>query len=313
MKIGIVTVTFNSGGVLSDFFSSLEQQTYRDYNLYVVDNASSDDTCVIVEEHLQGGVLFRNLDNIGFAAGTNQGIRKALGDGCEAILILNNDVAFGPDLIQQLVEGIREFDCDMATPMMYHFEPKDRIWAAGGILQPRLGFRAIHRGQDKTDRGQFTRPSRVTFAPFCCVLVRSSVFDRIGLLDERFFAYAEDVDFMYRCLKANLALWYIPQARIWHKVSSLTGTVSMFAIRYGARNRAYFIHKHLPGIHRSVFNVLYPTYYVLRHLVGLDSRQFCQMQLAAWSEGARMLTNPQLDYSGPARDPVPTRPLRNGQ
>ncbi len=309
MKIGIVTVTFNSGEVLPDFFSSLERQTCRDYTLYAVDNASTDNTCAFVQEHMPGCVLVRNPDNIGFAAGTNQGVRKALADGCEAILLLNNDVEFGPDLIERLVEGIREFNCDMTAPMMYYHQPKDRIWAAGGALQPRLGFRAVHRGLNKPDRGQYEHPCRVTFAPFCCVLIRSAVFDRVGFLDEQYFTYAEDADFMYRCLKVGVTLWYIPGARLWHKVNSLTGTFSPFSLRYGARNRAYFIAKHLPWIYRSVFNMLYPSYYVLMHLIGRDSRERCRIQLAAWAEGMRILPNQRLNGTASAREP---NEVRNG-
>ncbi len=301
MRIGIVTVTFNSGEVLPDFFSSLESQTHRDFILYAVDNASTDNTCELVEKNTQDCVLLRNTANIGFAAGSNQGIRKALNDECAAILLLNNDVVFGPDLLERLVEGIREFDCDMTAPMMYYHQPNDRIWAAGGTLQPFLGFRAIHRGLDQSDRGQFERPRRVTFVPFCCVLIRSEVFNRIGILDERYFTYAEDADFMYRCLKADIAVWFIPAARLWHKVSSLTGFRSTFAIRYGARNRAYFIAKNLPSVYRSVFNVLYPGYYVLRHVLGFDSREICRIQLKAWAEGTRILADPQTACADPAR------------
>jgi GT2 family glycosyltransferase len=309
MKIGIVTVTFNSGEVLPEFLSSLENQTHRDFILYAVDNASTDNTGVLLEQSRQNIILLRNAANIGFAAGSNQGIRRALADECEAILLLNNDVVFGPDLIEKLVDGINEFDCDMTAPMMYYHEPKGQIWAAGGTLQPRLGFRPIHRGLDEPDRGQYHLPARVTFAPFCCVLIRSSVFDRIGFLDEQYFTYTEDADFMLRCLKAGVALWYIPAAHLWHKVSSLTGTLNMFSIRYGARNRAYFIAKHMPWFHRRMFNILYPTYYVLRHLFGLDSRQNCRIQLSAWAEGKRMLTNQQLDSTASAHEP---NELRNG-
>ena len=309
MRIGIVTVTFNSAEVLPDFISSLQKQTFSDYLLYAVDNASTDDSCSLLESEISGAIVIKEAVNVGFAAGTNLGIRRALADKCEAILLLNNDVVFGPDLFEKLVDGLTEFECDMTAPIMYYHQPKDRIWAAGGTLQPLLGFRPIHRGLDKPDRGQFQAPSRITFAPFCCVLIRSSVFDRIGFLDEQYFTYAEDADFMVRCLKADVALWYIPAAQIWHKVSSLTGAVSTFAIRYGARNRAYFISKHTSRLHRAVFNVLYPAYYVLRHLFGLDSRQTCRLQLSAWGEGMHILTDRPLDRTESAREPDE---LRNG-
>lgn len=247
MKIGIVTVTYNSRSVLEDFFASLERQTYADHALYIVDSGSTDDTVVYVQAHLPERCTFlQNAENIGFAAGTNQGIRAAFQDGCMAILALNNDVVFGPELLERLVEALDQYKCDMTTPMMYYHEPKDRIWAAGGSLQPWLGYRNKHCGEGKTDHGQYSVACRVTFAPLCCVLIRKDVFDRVGLLDERYFTYTEDVDFMYCCLKQGLSLWYVPEAKLWHKVSSLTGNMSDFMVRYCTRNRVYFLRKHMP-------------------------------------------------------------------
>jgi hypothetical protein len=83
--------------------------------------------------------------------------------------------------------------------------------------------------------------------------------------------------------------------------------LSTFSIRYGARNRAYFIAKHLSWVYRSVFNVLYPSYYVLMHLVGRDNRQRCRTQLAAWAEGMRILKDQQLNRTASAREPNEVR------
>ena len=301
MKLGVVTVTFNSAPVLEDFVESLNAQTYRDWTLYAVDNASSDETCSWLREHLPpGGVLLGNDHNAGFAAGSNQGIRRALADGCDAVLLLNNDVVFGSELLEQLVAGMHEHRCDMTTCLMYYHEPKDRIWAAGGTLQPRLA-RNLHRGQNEMDIGRYATPCKVTFAPFCCVLIARSVFDRIGLLDERYFTYGEDADFMYRCLRAGVSLWYVPQARLWHKVSSLTGYHSPFSVRYGTRNRAYFIGRHLSWPWRMILNLMYPAYFLLRRVSGLDTRERYRLRMTAWREGKRLFRESRIDgvvYAG---------------
>lgn len=175
--------------------------------------------------------------------------------------------------------------------MMYYFEPKDKIWAAGGTLQTWAGCRAIHRGQYETDRGQYATPCRISFAPFCCVLIRSSVFQQVGFLDEQYFAYVEDADFLYRCSRHNLTLWFIPQARLWHKVSSLTGDASPFSLRYGARNRIYFLKKHKPAATRWFYYLLLAAYYFLRYAFRLDSRQRCGFQLFGCVEGLRIPLN----------------------
>jgi GT2 family glycosyltransferase len=291
MKVGIVTVTYNSRNVLEDFFASLAKQSYADYALYIVDSGSTDDTATYIQAHLPERCTFlQNSENIGFAAGTNQGIRAAFQNGCTAILALNNDVFFGADLLERLVYALDQYKCDMTAPMMYYYEPKDCIWAAGGSLQRCRGYQNKHRGAGEMDHGQYNIACRITFAPLCCVLIRKTVFDRVGLLDERYFTYTEDVDFMYRCLKQGLSLWYVPEATLYHKVSSLTGgDDSEFAIRYMTRNRMYFLRKHLPswkvllwGVHFMAFTA--PK----RLLLGHDSIRIWRLRCASVLEGLRM-------------------------
>lgn len=282
MKVGIVTVTYNSRNVLEDFFLSLGSQTYTNFVLYVVDSGSTDDIAAYVQSHFPERCTFLpNAENIGFAAGTNQGIRAAFQDGCTAILALNNDVVFGPELLERLVEALDQYKCDMTTPMMYYHEPKDRIWAAGGSLQPWLGYRNKHRGEGETDRGQYSVACRVTFAPLCCVLIRKEVLDRVGLLDERYFTYTEDVDFMYLCLKQGLSLWYVPEAKLWHKVSSLTGNMSDFMVRYCTRNRMYFMRKNLPVLQAWFWYMAYQAHYMLD--VILQKSSMCRWKLRSIS------------------------------
>ncbi len=302
MKIGIVTVTYNSRSVLEDFFASLEKQTHTDHALYIVDSGSTDDTAAFVQARMPEGCAFlQNSENIGFAAGTNQGIRAALRDGCTAILALNNDVVFGPELLERLAGALDQYKCGMTAPLMYYFEPKDRIWAAGGSLQPWLGYRNKHRGGGETDNGQYNVACRVTFAPLCCVLIRKEVFDRVGLLDERYFTYTEDVDFMYRCLKQGLSLWCVPEARLWHKVSALTGgDLSTFSLRYQTRNAIYFQHKHLPGWLALCWYGYAQARSLLAYLVGRNTRAKWNLRRAAAKEGR------QLARCGPeAHDPTP--------
>jgi GT2 family glycosyltransferase len=296
MKIGIVTVTYNSRSVLEDFFSSLDRQTYPHHALYIVDSGSTDDTAPYLQANLPEGCTFlQNEENIGFAAGTNQGIQAALRDGCAAILALNNDVVFGPELLERLAGALDQYHCDMTTPMMYFYEPNDRIWAAGGSLQPRLGYRNKHRGGGETDHGQYSVACRVSFAPWCCVLIRRGVLDRVGLLDERYFTYTEDVDFMYRCLKQGLSLWYVPEAKLWHKVSSLTGgDASAFAQRYMTRNRIYFLRKNMPRLLAVYWYVWSQTRSFFAFLVGRISYSTWSLRRNAAKEGWNMKSTEEL-------------------
>lgn len=244
--IGVVTVTYNSEEVLPDFLRCMAVQTHREYILFVVDNASKDCTVGILRDCRDQRLrVVVNPDNLGVAAGNNQGIRAALGAGCRSVLLINNDTEFEPTLIAQLDQGLTHHRVEMACPkMMFHSEP-ERIWAAGGAFQPWRAYRSIHLGEGEIDSGQYDTARLVQYVPTCCVLIKKEVFEKIGLMDEQYFVYWDDTDFMYRAMKAGVRLMYLPQAKLSHKVASLTGgSGTPFAIRYGTRNSLYFLLKH---------------------------------------------------------------------
>lgn len=288
-RIGVVTVTYNSAKVLPDFVVSINRQSYADFTVYAVDNASRDNTLEQLDQwNGPRVVVIANASNVGVAAGNNQGIRSAIEDGCEYILLLNNDVVFGSELFQQLLDGLNAYQCSMTTPKTYFYEPGDVIWCAGGYFQPRLAYRNLHYGEGKRDAGQFDIARPVTYAPTCCVLIRREVFRRIGLMDERYFVYSDDTDFMLRAGRAGEVLYYIANAKLWHKVNSLTGTGSPFSMHYGARNRALFIAKHVGLPYSVIANLAYGAYYLLRLLTRKDNLKECRIKLAAWSQGWRI-------------------------
>ena len=244
--VGAVTVTYNSASVLTEFLCCMTEQSYSDFLLFAVDNASMDASVSILRESNEPRLrVIANPDNLGVAAGNNQGIRAALEAGCASILLINNDTKFGPELITELVRGISTHEVQMSCPKIMYYDRPDYIWAAGGRFQRWAGYRALHRGEHEIDRGQYDVAGLVTYVPTCCVLIEARVFEQVGLMDERYFVYVDDQDFMYRALKAGVKLQYLPEVKLFHKVGSLTGgEESTFELRYGTRNRAFFLLKH---------------------------------------------------------------------
>jgi len=251
--IGVVTVTYNSGKVLDQFLRSIETQTHGDYLLYAVDNASRDNTLEQLRAWSDARLrLIPNAVNVGIAEADNQGIRAALADGCDYVLFLNNDVEFEPETFAILVAELDALDCDLITPKIL-YEDRVHIWSAGGTFNAIKGYLGCHTGEGEIDRGQFDTPMRIRNATGCCLLVRSTVFAKIGMIDAKYFVYHEDADFLYRAWRAGLAMFYTPRARIFHKVSALTGgSTSPFTIRYNARGHVYFMLKNL-GVARCLF------------------------------------------------------------
>jgi GT2 family glycosyltransferase len=175
---------------------------------------------------------------------------------------------------------------------LYYFDRPDVIWAAGGRFQPLLGYRCYHLQDGVEDVGQFTAPRRVQHAPTCCVLFKRSVFETVGFMDERYFVYHDDTDFMLRCLKADQRLILLPQAKLLHKVSSLTGGAeSEFSMRMGTRNRIYMLTKFLGrGLALPYVAGLALTYLTRRLLRQYDRERYFLKQ-ASLSQGFSMAAN----------------------
>jgi GT2 family glycosyltransferase len=275
--IGVVTVTFNSGAVLPQFLECAFRQTHRDFILFVVDNASKDDTVRILRESTDERLrVIANPDNRGVAEGNNQGIRSALEAGCNSVLLVNNDTEFDAELFSQLDEGLEKHGVGMICPKMMYFDEPERIWAAGGAFQPWLGYRVIHLGADQIDAGQCNRLRLITYVPTCCVLIERAVFEKVGLMDERYFVYMDDVDFMYRATKAGIKLLYLPEAKLLHKVGRLTGGEDLpFSHRYCTRNRVYFMLRHFGVLYSAAMFAFYQLYFAAGLL-------FCRFSLKSY-------------------------------
>lgn len=289
-KIGVVTVTYNSAGVLDDFLASVDAQNYSNFVLIGVDSGSTDESVEILRAYQRPEtIILPNQDNVGIAIGNNQGIRAAVQAGCEYVLLLNNDVAFRPDLFERLVAGIEAEGSAMAVPLIYYFDPPTRIWAAGGGFQPFAGFRNYHRGENMDDVGQFSHTCLVDFAPACCILIRREVFAQIGLMDERFFVYSDDADFLFRARKQNLRISFIPDSKLWHKVSSLTGGLqSEFTCYQAARGRALFLYKNLGRFQGGLWTLITHLLYISRPLMGTDTKRRCDEKRRGLRAGRKL-------------------------
>lgn len=244
-KIGIVTVLYNSESVLDEFFATLNEQTYKNFILYVIDNKSPDNSLEksrgLAKKYPFDTVIIANENNDGVARGNNIGIEKALNDGCDLVLLSNNDVVFEPKTIELLLDGLNETKADIVVPKIY-YHGTNLIWAVGGNFRKFHGD-VKHIGTRVEDVGQFEDDFQVEYAPTCFMLLKKSVFEKIGIMDEKYFVYYDDTDFMYRAKKAGVKTFYVHKSRLWHKESVSTGVMSYFTVYHCNRNLMYFMLK----------------------------------------------------------------------
>lgn len=196
--------------------------TYPNVRVLLVDNGSEPPLAGPVAGRFPGVELLRLPDNLGFGGGYNAGLRHALRGDSRHFLLLNNDTLLEPDLIAPLVEEIeRAPDVGLVTAKIYYAAEPRRIWTVGANLNVFLDLK--NNGQGEIDEGQWDEPRDVDFAPFCAILIRREVLESVGLLDEEFFLYYEDMDY---CRRARTAGWRIrlqPAAQVLHDVSASSG------------------------------------------------------------------------------------------
>ncbi|MDP9954609.1 GT2 family glycosyltransferase [Epilithonimonas hungarica] len=249
-SIGLVTVLYNSDDVLAAFFKSLSEQSFTDYHLYMIDNSVSESSTQLIHEltnkySIKNYDHIKNENNVGVAKGNNQGIEKALKDSSEYILLLNNDIEFDQqNLLGGLYAHANRNDEKIIIPKIF-YSGTNKIWMAGGTMLENRGY-GIHIGDGKEDSGQYNKQTYFTYAPTCFMLIHKSVFEKTGLMDEKYFVYYDDTDFVYRALKKGFRILYLPEFIIQHRVAYSTGgSESLFSIYYCNRNRMYFILKNL--------------------------------------------------------------------
>ena len=253
-KIGLVTITYNSADVLRPFLDCVWQQTHNNLVLYVIDNASQDATRSILDMENDSRLqTINNSTNFGVAKANNQGIESAIADGCDQVLIINNDVEFETTLIDKLLQVQAEKSCSLITPKMMYFDHPNHIWYAGSWFIKKKGYLPLHRGMKQLDEGQYDEIVEVEYAPTCCLLAKKKVFQDIGLMDEKYFVYFDDTDFSYRVWKDRRhKIFYYPDIKFYHKVGSLTKSFNKeegkifrgdFFIQQNTKNHIYFLKK----------------------------------------------------------------------
>jgi GT2 family glycosyltransferase len=255
VKIGIVTVLYNSGEVVEDFFASLGCQQHVSFKLYVIDNSATPDTLercreLAVTHGVEAEFVF-NGANLGVAKGNNQGIALALAERCEQILLANNDTEFAAGTLAALLQAAHQGE-QIVTPKILYYGPQRLIWYAGGRIDS-WTMRTPHIGMLRADRGQYDQAGYTGYAPTCFLLVNADVFKTVGVMDETYFVYYDDTDFMWRLRRSGLRIRYAPNAIVQHKVSTSTGGgESPFTVYYTNRNRVYFIRKNFTGARRWI-------------------------------------------------------------
>jgi hypothetical protein len=253
--VAIVLLNWNGWRDTIDCMGSLAAITYPCWDVVVVDNKSRDDSVERLENwareailcgryqrcdriavvdplyssalsrstsrepHTRSIALLENDTNAGFSRGNNVGVRWALANGADYVLLLNNDTTVHPEFLNRMIVAAERDDhVAVVVPMMYYYDRPDTVWYGGADL-PRFGATAkVRHLNERVPAPERLPDSDVQFVTGACMLVKASAFRRHGLLDEDFFFGGEDYEFSQRLARAGGRLLHVPSAVVWHKV-----------------------------------------------------------------------------------------------
>jgi GT2 family glycosyltransferase len=223
--------------------NSLLQNDYGNFKTLLLEDASLDDSIDMIRKEYPQVQVIPLTENLGYAGNNNIGIRVALEQGADWVLLLNNDIVLDASCLSSLMKAGEEDDAiGIAGPMVYHFDEPGVIQSAGGVLGK--NWRSSHLGMNEADSGQFPTIRQVDWVSGCAILARCSLVEQVGALDPDFFLYWEETEW---CVRANQAGWkviLVPAAKIWHKGVKRDYDPKPYVTYYMTRNYLFMLAKH---------------------------------------------------------------------
>jgi len=219
--ISIIIVNYNGKKWLKQCIDSLFQQTYKPYEIIIVDNNSEDGSVEYLKKNYKKITLIENDDNYGFAKGNNIGLEKAKGD---YIVLLNNDTYVEKDFLKKMVHAFDEIPhLAIAQSQLVLMNNTNKLDTCGGFWTDTAFLYHVGNHKDKSI-SQYTSSFPVFTVKAASVIIKKSVIDTLGLFDDDFWCYYEETDFCQRAWLAGYECWYYPKATTYHAMGGTSLT-----------------------------------------------------------------------------------------
>ena len=277
-KIAIIIINWNTYQLTFNCLKSLEECTYKNKTFFFVDNGSKDGSGDRIALEFPEINYIKNKKNEGFTGANNKALKVILQQNFDYVLLLNNDTEVKPNFLS-LLEASMDSDKNLAAtqPLILDFPNKNTIWSAGGSFNTFFCFfKTKYKGIIYKPKLKIETSTQ--WISGCCILVKIAVIKKVGLLDDRFFAYFEDADWSIRMTNLGYKLGVVPKSIIYHHTSGSTkknntsneGNLSPYAHYLNVRNHIYLIKKHtfFNSIGSCIYQILkitsYSIYFILR-------------------------------------------------
>jgi GT2 family glycosyltransferase len=261
-RVGVIIPNWNGRDLLGPCLESLYRQEFQDFHTIVVDNGSSDESIPFVREHYPQVTVIRFEENRGFSAAVNAGIAAS---GSPYICLLNNDTEVDRLWLGNLVKALAaDPQAGSAASKVLFFSDPSSVNSAGDEFS--LFGVAYQRRLTRGDTDLFNKTQYVFSACGAAALYRRELFEKIGLFDESFFAYQEDVDLGFRLQLAGYRCRFVPDAVVYHKYHMTSSKVTNLWMYLRERNKYFVLIKNLPAI----FFLLCLPLFLLHEAFGLS-------------------------------------------
>lgn len=275
MRVAAVILNWNNETDTAECVDSLVADGLPLAQVVLVDNASADGSGDRLHARYPGARYVQTGANLGYAGGNNAGARVALAMNADWVLVMNNDTVVERGMLATLVAAgeARGRAAALAPKIVRHDDPS-RLWLDGGTFS-RMRALGRHRGEGTQDvLPERREPERMDFLSGCCLLLRASVIAPMAeLFRFDFFLYVEDAELGVRLERDGWEQWYVPAARLRHKVPPVQSEAAAWQLHLRDRNRRRLVRSHYGLLQRMIFaGWFYPTRLVLvvRYLLRAD-------------------------------------------
>lgn len=215
-KVGIIIVTYNGQSYIERCLTSVFNNKYfQQFDVIVVDNNSTDKTTDVVAEKFSQVELIKLDKNLGFVGGNNIGINQALKNGCDYIILLNQDTEVEYDWLFQLMVVANDDKVGIVQSMLLLGDDRSSTNNVGNALHY-LGFGFVKHFKERVDSWYHRAPFEIGYASGAAMLIKREVIEKVGSLDEKFFMYHEDLDLCWRARLVGYKIIIAPQSVVYH-------------------------------------------------------------------------------------------------
>ena len=236
--ISVVVLNYNAGELLLNCIESVKKSSYKNLEIIVVDNISTDKSQEVCKEKYPDIKLIQNNENFGYCEGNNIGIREAKGD---YIIILNPDTIVESNWIEELIYAYNKFGEGLYQPKILSLNEKQVLQSTGNMLHV-FGF-GFAKDKGRKDEGVDEEIKKIGYASGTCLFTSRNVLDKVGLLDSFLFLYHDDLDLGWRASQIGINSYYVPKSKIYH-VESYSLKWSAKKFYWLERNRKYCLLTH---------------------------------------------------------------------